>query len=212
MADFAPIDDVPPIETHGKGKVVMHTTLGMTDKPHSVTMARFPTLAPILQILTRKFPSVTESAISVFNVDGEWKAAGPFTLALEDDMDMTWDNNFKLFMLLKPLTTLSASAFPVSPPSLLWSHSGGSVAHSGGSVAPLSILPSASISSVGVATVGALSPALDYICAAYSTKQHLIPYAVLLEVPVSLVPNTKPNDGDIISAYEHWKAASTAQE
>ncbi|KAF9486753.1 hypothetical protein BDN71DRAFT_1514666 [Pleurotus eryngii] len=94
----------PPIETHGKGEVVMHTTLGMTNKPHSVTMACFPTLAPILQILTRKFPSMTESAISVFDVDGEWEVAGPFTLALKDDMDVTWNNDFKLFMLLKRLS------------------------------------------------------------------------------------------------------------
>ncbi|KAF9489326.1 hypothetical protein BDN71DRAFT_1512230 [Pleurotus eryngii] len=203
MADFVPVDNVPPIETHGKGKVVMHTTLEMTDKSHSVTMACFPMLAPILQILPRKFPSVTESAISVFNVNGKWEVAGPFTLALEDDMDMTWDNNFKLFMLLKPLTSPSASAFPVLPPSLLSSNSEGSVAHSGGSVALSSILPSALISSVGVTTAGALPPALDYICAAYFTKQHLIPYAVLLEVSVSLVPNINPNDRDIISAYEH---------
>ncbi|KAF9490883.1 hypothetical protein BDN71DRAFT_1434362 [Pleurotus eryngii] len=210
MADFVPVDDVPPIETHGKGKVVMHTTLGMTDKPHSVTMARFPMLAPILKILTRKFPTVTESAISVLDVDGEWEVTGPFALALEDDMDVTWNNDFKLFMLLEPLPAASTLAFPTFPPSLISTRSGSSVAHSGGSIVPSSIAPSASILSVGVATAGALPPAPDYICAAYSTKQHLIPYTVLLEVPVSLVPNTKPNDGDIISAYEHWKAASTA--
>ncbi|KAF4586472.1 hypothetical protein EYR38_010748 [Pleurotus pulmonarius] len=63
-----------------------------------------------------------------------------------------------------------------------------------------------------IETHGGLPPAPDHIRAAYSTKQHLIRYAVLLEVPVSLVPNTKPNDGDIICAYEHWKAASTARE
>ncbi|KAF9492241.1 hypothetical protein BDN71DRAFT_1451801, partial [Pleurotus eryngii] len=195
-----PVDDVPPIETHGKGKVVMHTTLGMTDKPHSVTMARFPTLAPILKILTRKFPTVTESAISVLDVDGEWEVAGPFALALEDDMDVTWNNDFKLFMLLEPLPAASTSAFPTFPPSLISTRFGSSVAHSGGSIVPSSIAPSAFISSVSVATAGALPPAPDYIHAAYSTKQHLIPYAILLEVPVSLVPNTKPNNGDIISA------------
>ncbi|KAF4588150.1 hypothetical protein EYR38_010117 [Pleurotus pulmonarius] len=99
-AASTPVNDVPPIETHGKGKVVMHTTLGMTDMPHSVTMARFPTLAPILKILTRKFPTVTESAISVLDVDAEWEVAGPYALALEDDMEVTWNNDFKLFMLL----------------------------------------------------------------------------------------------------------------
>ncbi|KAJ8690197.1 hypothetical protein PTI98_011649 [Pleurotus ostreatus] len=212
MADFVPVGDVPPIETHGKGKVVMYTTLGMTDKPHSVTMARFPTLTPILKILTRKFPTVTESALSILDVDGEWEVAGPFALALEDDMDVTWNNDFKLLMLLEPLPAVSTSAFPAFPPSLISSRPGSSVAHSGGSIAPSSVAPSASISSVGVATAGALPPAPDHIRAAYSTKQHLIPYAVLLEVPVSLVPNTKPNDGDIILAYEHWKAASTARE
>ncbi|KAF4588901.1 hypothetical protein EYR40_010456 [Pleurotus pulmonarius] len=200
MADFAPVNDVPPIETHGKGKVVMHTTLGMTDMPHSVTMARFPTLTPILKILTRKFPTVTESAISVLDVNGEWEVAGPYALALEDDMEVTWNNDFKLFMLLEPLPAASTSAFPTFPPSLISTHSGSSVAHSGASIAPSSIAPSASISSVGVATAGGLPPAPDHIRAAYSTKQHLIRYAVLLEVPVSLVPNTKPNDGDIISA------------
>ncbi|KAF9490604.1 hypothetical protein BDN71DRAFT_1434548 [Pleurotus eryngii] len=66
---------------------------------------------PILQILTRKFPSVTESAISVFDVDGEWEVAGPFTLALKDDMDVTWDNDFKLFMLLKSLSTSASEHF-----------------------------------------------------------------------------------------------------
>ncbi|KAF9491408.1 hypothetical protein BDN71DRAFT_1498064 [Pleurotus eryngii] len=212
MADFVPVDDVLPIETHGKGKVVMHTTLGMTDKPHSVTMAHFPTLASILKILTRKFLTVTESAISVLDVDGKWEVAGPFALVLEDDMDVTWNNDFKLFMLLKPLPAASTLAFPTFPPSLISTRFGSSVAHSGSSIVPSSIAPSASISSVGVATAGALPPAPDYICAAYSTKQHLILYTILLEVPVSLVPNTKPNDGDIILAYEHWKAASTAQE
>ncbi|KAF9492885.1 hypothetical protein BDN71DRAFT_1450957, partial [Pleurotus eryngii] len=203
-----PVNDVPPIKTHGKGKVVMHTTLGMTNKPHSVTMAHFPTMAPILKILTRKFPTVTESAISVLDVDGEWEVTGPFALALEDDMDVTWNNDFKLFMLLEPLP----AAFPAFPSSLISTCSGSSVAHSGGSIVPSSIVPSASILSVSVATAGALPPAPDYIHAAYSTKQHLILYAVLLEVPVSLVSNTKPNDGDIISAYEHWKAAITARE
>ncbi|KAF9493474.1 hypothetical protein BDN71DRAFT_1508577 [Pleurotus eryngii] len=202
MADFVPVDDVPPTETHGKGKVVMHTTSGMTDRAYSMTMACFPTLAPILKILAWKFPTVTESAISLFDVDGEWGVAGPFAVALEDDMDVIWDNDSRLLMLLEPIPTMSASAFPAFPPLIL--------SHSGGSVAPSSIAPSASISSVGVDTAGTLPPASDHIRAAYSTKQHLIPHALLLEVPLSLIPNTKPNDGDIISAYEHWKAASTA--
>ncbi|KAF9492873.1 hypothetical protein BDN71DRAFT_1509091 [Pleurotus eryngii] len=191
MADFVPVDDVPPTKTYGKGKVVMHTTLGMTDRAHSVTMACFPTLAPILKILAWKFPTVTEFAISLFDVDGEWRVAGPFAVALEDDMDVIWDNDSRLLILLEPIPTMSASAFLAFPPLIL--------SHSGGSVAPLSIAPSVSISSVGVATAGTLQPAPDHICAAYSTKQHLIPHALLLEVPLSLIPNTKPNDGDNIS-------------
>ncbi|KAF9499287.1 hypothetical protein BDN71DRAFT_1503332 [Pleurotus eryngii] len=165
MADFVPVDDVPPTETHGKGKVVMHTTSGMTNRAHS-------------------FPTVTESAISLFDVDGEWGVAGPFAVALEDDMDVIWDNDSRLLMLLEPIPTMSASAFPAFPPLIL--------SHSGGSVAPSSTICIHLIS--------------------YSTKQHLTPHALLLEVPLSLIPNTKPNDGDIILAYEHWKAASTARE
>ncbi|KAF9488177.1 hypothetical protein BDN71DRAFT_1436312 [Pleurotus eryngii] len=71
MADFVPVDDVPPTETHGKGK-----------------------------ILAWKFPTVTESAISLFDVNGEWGVAGPFAVALEDDMDVIWDNDSRLLMLL----------------------------------------------------------------------------------------------------------------
>ena len=45
------------------------------------------------------------------DVDGEWEVAGPFTLALEDDMDVTWNNDFKLFMLLVSLSSSASEHF-----------------------------------------------------------------------------------------------------
>lgn len=96
-------------------------------------------------------------------------------------------------------------------PSLGSSHSGGSVPPSGSSMAPSSITHSASISSVGVSNAGGLPPAPAYLTAAYSAKPNLIPFAQLLEVPPSLVPNTKPNAA-LISAFDHWRAASDAPD
>lgn len=52
-----------------------------------------------------------ESAISVLDVDGEWEVAGPFALALEDNMDVTWNNDFKLFMLLVSLSSSASEHF-----------------------------------------------------------------------------------------------------
>ncbi|KAF9492997.1 hypothetical protein BDN71DRAFT_1508973 [Pleurotus eryngii] len=63
MADFVPVDG--PLCDYGL----------------------LPTLVPILKILARKFPTVTESAISLFDVNGKWKVAGPFAIVLEYDMD-----------------------------------------------------------------------------------------------------------------------------
>lgn len=45
------------------------------------------------------------------DVDGEWEVAGPFALALEDDMDVTWNNDFKLFMLLVSLSSSASEHF-----------------------------------------------------------------------------------------------------
>ncbi|KAF4571417.1 hypothetical protein EYR36_008754 [Pleurotus pulmonarius] len=133
---------------------------------------------------------------------------GPYLLALKEDGDVLWPDNFKLALLLEPAVSSSNVFFT---PSLGSSHSGGSVPPSGSSMAPSSIAPSASISSVGVSNAGGLPPAPAYITAAYLAKPNLIPFAQLLEVPPSLVPNTKPNVTPI-SAFDHWRAASDAPD
>ncbi|KAF9497287.1 hypothetical protein BDN71DRAFT_1545421 [Pleurotus eryngii] len=63
----------------------------------------------------------------------------------------------------------------------------------------------------GVNNAGGLLPAPAYVIAAYSAKPNLIPFTQLLEVPPSLVPNTKPNV-TLISAFDHWCAASDAPD
>ncbi|KAF9496941.1 hypothetical protein BDN71DRAFT_1505389 [Pleurotus eryngii] len=207
MADFVCDDDVSTIHTHSSGKVILYTTLARTDTPHSATIPQFPTLAPILKAVSRKYAIVAKSMISMW--DGEsWEVVGPYSLALEEDGNVKWPDNFKLMLLLEPHSSLTDIFFT---PSLGSSHTGGSMPPSGDSVAPSSITPSASISSVGVNNAGGLPPALAYVIAAYSAKPNLIPFAQLLEVPPSLVPNTKPN-ATLILAFDHWCAASDAPD
>ncbi|KAF9487067.1 hypothetical protein BDN71DRAFT_1514329 [Pleurotus eryngii] len=207
MADFVRHDDIPIFQSHSSGKVILYSTLTRTDTPHSATIPRFPTLAPILKAISRKYPTVTTSLISIW--DGEsWEVVGPYLLALEEDGDVSWPDNFKLALLLKPAASSSNVFFA---PSLGSSHSGGSVPPSGSSMAPSSIAPSASISFVGVSNAGGLPPAPAYLTAAYLAKPNLIPFTQLLEVPPSLVSNTKPNV-TLISAFDHWCATSDAPD
>ncbi|KAF9497298.1 hypothetical protein BDN71DRAFT_1429659 [Pleurotus eryngii] len=68
MADFVHDDDVPTIHTRSSGKVILYTTLARTDTPHSATTPWFPTLAPILKAVSRKYAIVAKSMISMWDV------------------------------------------------------------------------------------------------------------------------------------------------
>ncbi|KAF9496403.1 hypothetical protein BDN71DRAFT_1505717 [Pleurotus eryngii] len=123
MADFVCHDDVPTFQSHGSGKVILYTTLARTDTPHSATILRFPTLAPILKAISRKYAIVAKSMISMWNGES-WEVVGPNSLALKEDGNVEWPDNFKLMLLLKPHSSLTDIFFT---PSLGSSHSGGSL-------------------------------------------------------------------------------------
>ncbi|KAF9496220.1 hypothetical protein BDN71DRAFT_1430349 [Pleurotus eryngii] len=65
LADFVHDDDVPTIHTHSSSKVILYTTLARTNTPHLATIPWFPTLAPILKAVSRKYAIVAKSMISM---------------------------------------------------------------------------------------------------------------------------------------------------
>ncbi|KAF9489763.1 hypothetical protein BDN71DRAFT_1511860 [Pleurotus eryngii] len=197
MADFntQPADLVP---VRNEGRVLVYKNEDCTSaKARAVSVPLAYTLGPVLKAMVKKMTILADSDISLW-VKDDWEMKGLFSVAVEGDEPIEWDNNKEMELLMKPSTQGSGFHPPPSP----------SVYSAATPSTISSLAPSASVSTADVDT--ASLTIAQQLATAFSDP-NLLQLAIMLKVPFSMTPKAS-GKGKIPQIFARMKAAALVQD